>query len=66
MKADVFDADMGLKFAGEFSGHLPGQPVLSPIGLQQPPYYYEQQQNNEENPDKYFDNLSQGEFLKDV
>jgi hypothetical protein len=46
-----------------FFGNLPGQPVLSPFGLQQAPYYNEQQQNGEENPDKYFENLSQGEFL---
>jgi hypothetical protein len=63
MKTDMLDANMGLEVAGKFFGNLPGQPVLSPFGLQQAPYYNEQQQNGEENPDKYFENLSQGEFL---
>jgi hypothetical protein len=64
MKADMFDADVGLKLPGKFFGYLAGQPILPPFGLQQTPYHNEQQQNSEENPDKYFENLSQGEFLK--
>jgi hypothetical protein len=62
----MLNAYVSLQVAGKLFGNLPGQPVLSPFGLQQAPYSKEQQQNGEENPDKYFENLSQGEFLKDV
>jgi hypothetical protein len=62
----VLDGDLGLQLPRKPAGHLPGQPVLSPVSLQKGKNNQQEQKDGKQDTAKYFKKSPQIEICVKV